>query len=152
MTLSAMKVYRRPGERHGLALSQSAAQEYAADGIRVNALVAGGFDTEMLRTAVRTLCVATQCYPGSMTVTLEIRPEVEAELARQAAAQGRALEAYAATVLEEAVRGSVTSSRPPRSGQELIDACAKVRGLLTDEEIDTVFSRTFSFPRPLDLA
>jgi NAD(P)-dependent dehydrogenase (short-subunit alcohol dehydrogenase family) len=38
-----------------LALSKSAAQEYAADGIRVNALVAGGFDTEMLRTVVSQL-------------------------------------------------------------------------------------------------
>jgi NAD(P)-dependent dehydrogenase (short-subunit alcohol dehydrogenase family) len=36
-----------------LALTKSAAQEYAADGIRVNALVAGGFDTEMLQAAVR---------------------------------------------------------------------------------------------------
>jgi len=35
-----------------LALTKSAAQEYASDGIRVNALVAGGFDTEMLRTAI----------------------------------------------------------------------------------------------------
>ena len=34
-----------------LALTKSAAQEYAADGIRVNALVAGGFDTEMLHNA-----------------------------------------------------------------------------------------------------
>ena len=38
-----------------LALTKSAAQEYAADGIRVNALVAGGFDTEMLHTAVSRL-------------------------------------------------------------------------------------------------
>lgn len=35
-----------------LALTKSAAQDYAVDGIRVNALVAGGFDTEMLHTAV----------------------------------------------------------------------------------------------------
>ena len=35
-----------------LGLTKSAAQEYAADGIRVNALVAGGFDTEMLRNAM----------------------------------------------------------------------------------------------------
>jgi len=34
-----------------LALTKSAAQEYGAYGIRINALVAGGFDTEMLRTA-----------------------------------------------------------------------------------------------------
>jgi NAD(P)-dependent dehydrogenase (short-subunit alcohol dehydrogenase family) len=38
-----------------LALSKSAAQEYATDGIRVNALVAGGFDTEMLQKAVSQL-------------------------------------------------------------------------------------------------
>lgn len=38
-----------------------------------------------------------------MTITLNIRPEVQAELARQAIAQGRALEAVAATLLEEAV-------------------------------------------------
>jgi NAD(P)-dependent dehydrogenase (short-subunit alcohol dehydrogenase family) len=35
-----------------LGLTKSAAQEYAADRIRVNALVAGGFDTEMLHSAV----------------------------------------------------------------------------------------------------
>ena len=36
-----------------LALTKSAAQEYASDGIRVNALVAGGFDTEMLQNAIK---------------------------------------------------------------------------------------------------
>jgi len=36
-----------------LALTKSAAQEYAADGIRVNALVAGGFDTDLLRSTMR---------------------------------------------------------------------------------------------------
>jgi len=35
-----------------IALTKSAAQEYAADNVRVNALVAGGFDTEMLHNAV----------------------------------------------------------------------------------------------------
>jgi NAD(P)-dependent dehydrogenase (short-subunit alcohol dehydrogenase family) len=35
-----------------LGLTKSAALEYAADGIRVNALVAGGFDTDMLQTTV----------------------------------------------------------------------------------------------------
>ena len=38
-----------------------------------------------------------------MTITLDIGPEVEAELARQAAAHGRAVEAYAASLLEQAV-------------------------------------------------
>ena len=35
-----------------LALTKSAAQEYAVSGIRINALVAGGFDTDMLRSAL----------------------------------------------------------------------------------------------------
>lgn len=35
-----------------LGLTKSAAQEYASDGIRLNALVAGGFDTKMLRNAI----------------------------------------------------------------------------------------------------
>ena len=84
-----------------------------------------------------------------MTITVDIRPEVQAELARQAAAQGRALEAHAASLLEDAVHLPV-EWRPERTGQELIDACAKVRGLLTDEEVDTLFIRKPSFARPVD--
>jgi hypothetical protein len=38
-----------------------------------------------------------------MTIVVEIRPEVQAEIARLAALQGRAVEAHAATLLEEAV-------------------------------------------------
>jgi hypothetical protein len=38
-----------------------------------------------------------------MTITVEIKPEVQAELARQAAAHGRAIEGYAASLLEEAI-------------------------------------------------
>jgi hypothetical protein len=38
-----------------------------------------------------------------MTIIVDIRPEVQAVLARRAAAQGRALEAYAASLLENAV-------------------------------------------------
>jgi len=39
---------------------------------------------------------------------------------------------------------------PRRTGKELIDACAKVRGALTDEEVDTLSSRTPCFARPVD--
>lgn len=39
---------------------------------------------------------------------------------------------------------------PPRTGQDLIDACARVRGLLTDEEVDTIFSRNKSGARPVN--
>jgi len=47
--------------------------------------------------------------------------------------------------------GRVHSEQMPRrTGKELIDACAKVRGALTDEEVDTLSSRTPSFARPVD--
>jgi plasmid stability protein len=38
-----------------------------------------------------------------MTITVDIRPEVEAALVLQAAAHGRAVEAHVASLLEEAV-------------------------------------------------
>jgi hypothetical protein len=97
-----------------------------------------------------------------MTITLDIRPEVEAELARQAAAQGRAIEVVAAALLEDAVdrisagqpaEASAEPTQPERhTGQSLIDAFAEVRGLLTDEEIDRLFSRDPSSARPVDLS
>jgi hypothetical protein len=38
-----------------------------------------------------------------MTITVDIKPEVQAELARQAAARGSVIEAYVASLLQEAV-------------------------------------------------
>ena len=94
-----------------------------------------------------------------MTLTVDIRPEVQAELARQAAAHGRAIEAHAATLLEDAVH--LPAERlPRRTGQEesraaqaasLMELFEPVRGLLTDEEVDTLFSRNPSAGRPVDL-
>ena len=96
-----------------------------------------------------------------MTITVEIAPEVQAELARQAAAQGRALEAYAASLLEDAAH--VPAKRWPRdlsAGEEshaakatnLMELFEPIRGLLTDEEVDTLFSRNPFTGRPADLA
>jgi hypothetical protein len=114
----------------------------------------------------------TQVYGGGrnrflpseapMTITLDIKPEVEAELARQAAAQGRAIEAVAAALLEGAVNpasiqisevGEAGPIQPERrTGRALIDAFAEIRGLLTDEEIDRMFTRNPSGARPVDLS
>ena len=41
-----------------------------------------------------------------MTNTIEVKPEVEAELAAQAAARGLDVQSYAANLLEEAARSS----------------------------------------------
>ena len=83
-----------------------------------------------------------------MTITVDITPEVKAALARQAATQGRALEAYAAGLLEEAAR------LPSGAGQaaNLVDLCEPIRGLLGDDEIDRLFSRNPSTGRPVDLS
>jgi hypothetical protein len=86
-----------------------------------------------------------------MTITLNIRPEVQAELARQAASQGRALEAVAATLLQEAVRVPPPgASKTP--AKDLVELFEPMRGLLTDEEIDVIFRRNPSTRRPVDLS
>ncbi len=92
-----------------------------------------------------------------MTITIDIRPEVQAELARHAAAFGRDLESHAGRVLEEASRvrmerlSADEQSRVAMAGN-LMELFAPVRGLLTDEEVDTLFSRNRSAGRTVDLA
>ena len=88
-----------------------------------------------------------------MTITLDISPEIKDELARQAAANGRALEAHAAALLEKAIdqtagesHDSATSIRG--SHKSLVEICAMVRGLTDDVD----FSRDPSIGRPVDLS
>ena len=84
-----------------------------------------------------------------MTITVDIRPEVQAELARQAAAHGSELESYAASLLEEAAH---VPAAAPSKAKNLVELFEPVRGLLTDDEIDSLFSRNPSTSRPLDLS
>lgn len=86
-----------------------------------------------------------------MSIIVDIRPEVEAELARQAASQGRPLEAYAASLLEDAARVPA-EPLPRRTGQAVVDAFAEMRGLLSDDEIDRMFTRNPSGTRPVDFS
>jgi hypothetical protein len=86
----------------------------------------------------------------AMTITVDIRPEVQAELARQATAHGRAIEAYVASLLEDAVHlpASDTETRRQEERKNLVEVCAMVRGLT--EDVD--FSRDPSTGRPVDLS
>lgn len=68
-----------------------------------------------------------------MTITLDIKPEVQAELARQAAAQGRAIESYAAILLEAAVH-LPTVARPEVAAKDMVELFAPLRGLNIDFE------------------
>jgi hypothetical protein len=88
-----------------------------------------------------------------MTITVDIRPEVQAELARQAASHGRAIEAYAASLLEEAVHLPAETlthaeKRKPEGIRSLVEVFAMVRGLTDDVD----FSRNPSTGRPVDLS
>ena len=73
-----------------------------------------------------------------MTITVDITPEVQAELVRQAANQGRALEAYAARLLEEAAHVSGSSVKPGTSAEakDMVELFAPLRGLNIDFERD----------------
>jgi len=87
-----------------------------------------------------------------MDLTLHI-PD-EAVPALRAKASGVPLETFAEKVLLERIHEEedipVATEVERRTGQELIDACAKVQGLLTDEEVNTLFRRNPSFARPVD--
>ena len=84
-----------------------------------------------------------------MTIELDLQPEVEKGLLARAMARGVSLLDFVNEIVSREALGAPELSRP-RTGQELVDACEKVRGLLTDEEVDTLFSRTRSFARPVD--
>jgi hypothetical protein len=72
-----------------------------------------------------------------MTITVDITPEVQAELARQATAQGRAVEAYAASLLEEAAHlPASTRLRTPVPAKDMVELFAPLRGLNLDFERD----------------
>jgi hypothetical protein len=64
-----------------------------------------------------------------LAITVDIRPEIQSELARQAAACGRAIEAYAASLLEEAARLPADANRPAFDKERAQAAGARIREL-----------------------
>jgi hypothetical protein len=83
-----------------------------------------------------------------MTITVDIKPEVQAELARRAASDGKPVEDYAASLLEEAVHPPAETSSGAERPKSLVEVCAMVRGLTDDLD----FSRNPSTGRPVDLS
>ncbi len=89
-----------------------------------------------------------------MTITLDITPQVGAELTRQATLEGRRLETYAAGILEEASRNRASADQCPATGEHpkdkgrksLVEVCAMVAGLTDDLD----FSRSPWTERPVD--
>jgi hypothetical protein len=62
-----------------------------------------------------------------MTITIEIAPELQAELARQAATQGIGIDAYAAFLLESAAYIGTGESQPSRPATEVIEAIERLK-------------------------
>ena len=88
-----------------------------------------------------------------MQITLEITPEAQAELSRQAAISGRGPEAHAATLLEQALHLALPSQLPApvdgvTFGKRLVDVCAMISGLTDDVD----FSRDRSPGRLIELS
>lgn len=67
-------------------------------------------------------------------ITVDISPQVEAELARQAALRGRPVEDYAAKLLEEAVR--IPSQDAAHEARNMVELFAPLCGLNIDFDHD----------------
>ncbi len=79
-----------------------------------------------------------------MSITIELRPEMESNLQAQAQARGVSLTDFVNEIIAREASLAVPETAETRSGQALIDVCAEIRGVLTDEEIDTLFARNRS--------
>jgi hypothetical protein len=71
-----------------------------------------------------------------MTITIDIRPEIKAEFARQAAAYGLEMGAYAASLLEEAANASSVKATSTAEAKDMVELFAPLRGLNLDFERD----------------
>lgn len=85
-----------------------------------------------------------------MNVTVEIPEDRAPRFQKQAEARGLTVERWLLDLAEQDAP-ALPEEMPARTGQALIDACAEIRGLLTDEEIDSAFARNRTISRPVEL-
>ncbi len=71
-----------------------------------------------------------------MTITIEINSELQRELARQAAARGLEVDAYAASLLEEAAHAASPTAKSEVPAKDMVELFAPLRGLNIDFERD----------------
>jgi hypothetical protein len=64
-----------------------------------------------------------------MTITIDLAPELQAELVRQAEARGVGIDAYAASLIEDAAYRGAASDRPPSPApsREVLEAVETLR-------------------------
>ena len=88
-----------------------------------------------------------------MTITLELQPDVEKGLLAQSHSPGVSLTELAQEVLAREAHVSdvvTTLAAPAGEAKNLYELFAPVRGLLTEEEAETLFNRNPSAARPVD--
>ncbi len=85
-----------------------------------------------------------------MKVSVEIPEDRAPRFQKEAEARGLTVDRWLLELAEQNAPRWPEEERP-RTGQALVDVCAQVRGLLSDEEIDTMFARNRSMSRPIDL-
>jgi hypothetical protein len=72
-----------------------------------------------------------------MTITIEVKPEVEAELASQAAARGMDVPAYAAVLLEQAAQPSKEEQRKQTLSEFFMNSPLAGSGINLERDKDT---------------
>ncbi len=65
-----------------------------------------------------------------MTITIELAPELQAELARQAATLGVGIDAYAASLIEDAAYRAIATDNPQSStpSRKVLEAIETLKG------------------------
>jgi hypothetical protein len=87
-----------------------------------------------------------------MTIMIDLKPEIEDGLSAQADARGISLTDYVNEIVAREAHAPVPDPElSTLTGQALIDGAAGIRGILTDEEIDTLFTRNRSVSRSIEL-
>jgi hypothetical protein len=85
-----------------------------------------------------------------MTISFDLQPDIEEGLAAQAQAKGVSLaELVKEIIVRQASNSLPEAASAPRTGRALVDVCAEIRGLLSDEEIDQLFARERDYGRDI---
>ena len=66
-----------------------------------------------------------------MTITIDLAPELQAELARQAATHGVGIDAYVTSLIENAARlpnGPASAAGTPQTSRKVIEAIETLKG------------------------
>jgi hypothetical protein len=88
-----------------------------------------------------------------MTITIDLQPEIERGLLAQAQAKGVSLTDYVKEIVAREARvAEAADDTSAVKAKNLFELFAPVRGLLTDDEVDTLFVRNRSMGRPVDLS